>query len=76
LSEYGEAHDALVDSMMVYHFFKYSVNYLENLLKKYPVILTFIQKSESFWSKIIDFSYFEIPKTKNYFLPKFKKQIP
>jgi lantibiotic modifying enzyme len=62
---------------MVYHLFKYSVEYLRDLFEKYPVLLKFIKKSNSFWNKIIDFSYFDkLPKAVNYFLPTFKKELP
>jgi hypothetical protein len=56
--------------------FKYSVDYLKKLFEKYPVLLRFILKSNSFWRDIIDFSQFEIPSTTNIFLPKFKKEVP
>jgi len=76
ISEWGHAHDALVDSLMSMYVFRYSIEYLEKLFSKYPILLRFILKSDSFFNTIIDFSKFEIPSNINIFLPRFKKEIP
>jgi DNA polymerase III epsilon subunit-like protein len=69
-------HDALYDSFVCYKVFCYFLNKIKYLIKKYPILIHYIKKSNSTYSKI--FNLEEISKTQtintnNLFLPPLQK---
>lgn len=68
-------HDALYDSLSAYKTFRYCIEYLKELIQKYPSIWYLILKSESFYKDILDISKFSKSEKTQYFLPSLKKEI-